>query len=66
MAIFAEKLKSYIEKSGQTIYMVAQSSGVNRTLIHRMTTGARIPSKKKLLLLLPNHFYYHLQTQMIY
>ena len=29
MAIFAEKLKSYIEKSGQTIYMVAQSSGVN-------------------------------------
>ena len=47
MAIFAEKLKSYIEKSGQTIYMVAQSSGVNRTLIHRMTTGARIPSKKR-------------------
>lgn len=52
MAIFAEKLKSYIEKSGQTIYMVAQSSGVNRTLIHRMTTGARIPSKKETVALI--------------
>ena len=47
MAIFAEKLKTYIEKSGQTIYMVAQGSGVNRTLIHRMTTGTRIPSQKE-------------------
>ena len=52
MAIFEEKLKSYIEKSGQTIYMVAQSSGVNRTLIHRMTTGARIPSKKETVALI--------------
>ena len=52
MSIFAEKLKSYIEKSGQTIYMVAQSSGVNRTLIHRMTTGTRIPSKKETVALI--------------
>lgn len=47
MSIFAKKLKHYIEKSGMTIYMVAQSSGVNRTLIHRMTNGTRTPSKKE-------------------
>lgn len=47
MSIFAKKLKHYIEKSGMTIYMVSQSSGVNRTLIHRMTNGTRTPSKKE-------------------
>lgn len=30
-----------------TIYMVAQSSGVNRTLIHRMANGTRIPTQKE-------------------
>lgn len=47
MSIFAKKLKTYIEQSGMTIYMVAQSSGVNRTLIHRMANGTRIPTQKE-------------------
>lgn len=50
MSVFAKRLKYYIENSGQTIYSVAVTSGVERTMIHRMMKGDRIPTNKNVVL----------------
>ena len=50
MSSFAQKLKYYVEKSGQTIYSVAVTSGVERTMVHKMIKGDRIPSNKDIVL----------------
>lgn len=50
MSSFAKKLKYYVEKSGQTIYSVSVTSGVERTMVHKMIKGDRIPSNKDIVL----------------
>ena len=50
MSSFAQKLKYYVEKSGQTIYSVSVTSGVERTMVHKMIKGDRIPSNKDIVL----------------
>lgn len=50
MSVFAKKLKYFIEKSGQTIYSVSLTSGVERTMLHKMIKGDRIPSNKDIVL----------------
>lgn len=50
MSIFAKKLKYFVEKSGQTIYSIAVTSGVERTMVHKMIKGDRIPSNKDIVL----------------
>lgn len=50
MSVFAKRLKYYIENSGQTIYSVAITSGVERTMIHRMMKGDRIPTNKNVVM----------------
>lgn len=52
MSAFSTKLSEYISASGQTIYALAISSGVDRSLIHRMMKGERTPSKKDTVLAL--------------
>lgn len=47
----AEKLKQYIEKSGQSVTAVAREFGVNRRSIHRYLSGERkVPKPIELLL----------------
>ena len=50
MSSFAQKLKYYVEKSGQTIYSVSVTSGVERTMVHKMIKGDRIPTNKDIVL----------------
>lgn len=50
MSIFAKKLKYFVEKSGQTIYSIAVTSCVERTMVHKMIKGDRIPSNKDIVL----------------
>lgn len=50
MSSFAQKLKYYVDKSGQTIYSVSVTSGVERTMVHKMIKGDRIPSNKDIVL----------------
>lgn len=50
MSVFAKKLKYFVEKSGQTIYSVSLTSGVERTMLHKMIKGDRIPSNKDIVL----------------
>lgn len=52
MSAFSTKLSEYISASEQTIYALAVSSGVDRSLIHRMMKGERTPSKKDTVLAL--------------
>ena len=50
MSSFAQKLKYYVEKSGHTIYSVAVTSGIERTMVHKMIKGDRLPSNKDTVL----------------
>lgn len=43
MSEFSEKCKEYIRKSDTTIYQIAKSSGLERTMLQRMVNGNRLP-----------------------
>ncbi len=42
MSAFGDKLRLYIDKSGESIYQLAKRSGVERTSIHKAISGSRI------------------------
>jgi transcriptional regulator with XRE-family HTH domain len=44
MSNLSQKCKQYLEANGYTVYGLAKSSGLDRTSIHRLVTGSRIPS----------------------
>ena len=44
MTIFADTLRKYLESKNTTIYNIAKTSGVDRTLIQHMKTGKRLPA----------------------
>lgn len=49
MSKFSERCKKYLEADGHTIYSFAKSTGLDRTSVHRLVTGKRLPSREFLL-----------------
>lgn len=48
MSKFSERCKFYIQSQGVTLYKCSQKSGIERTTLHRMVTGKRLPSMEAL------------------
>lgn len=49
MSKFSERCKQYLETAGQTIYSFSKTTGLDRTSIHRLVNGKRLPSRDFLL-----------------
>lgn len=49
MTIFADTLRKYLESKNTTIYNIAKTSGVDRTLIQHMKTGKRLPANASVI-----------------
>ncbi len=45
MSKFSDKCKEYLAYSGMTVYELSKASGLERTALHRMITGQRLPSE---------------------
>ena len=52
MSLFSEKLSKYIAQKNIKIYQISRLSGIERTSLQKMLTGARKPSSKAQILLL--------------
>ena len=44
MSDFSSKCREYLTDTGETVYQLASSSGLDRTSLQRMLTGKRLPS----------------------
>lgn len=44
MSDFSSKCREYLTDTGETVYQLASSSGLDRTTLQRMLTGKRLPS----------------------
>ncbi len=49
MRNFSEELESFIRGRKITVYSLAERSGVDRTLIHKMMKGERVPAKESVV-----------------
>lgn len=49
MSDFSNKLKYYLERSNYSITSFAKSCEIDRTLLHKYTTGTRIPKNSKFI-----------------
>ena len=43
MSDFSCKCREYLKLTGETVYQLAASSGLDRTSLQRMITGKRLP-----------------------
>lgn len=43
MSDFSSKCREYLTDTGETVYQLASSSGLDRTSLQRMLTGKRLP-----------------------
>ena len=43
MSEFSSKCREYIKNTGETVYQLSASSGLDRTSLQRMITGKRLP-----------------------
>lgn len=46
MSKFSEKCRQYLNYSGMSVYQFSRISGLERTTLHRMVTGARLPAQE--------------------
>lgn len=44
MSKFSERCKKYLEADGHTVYSFSKTAGLDRTTLHRLVTGKRLPS----------------------
>jgi len=44
MSKFSERCKKYLEADGHTVYSFSKASGLDRTSLHRLVNGKRLPS----------------------
>ena len=49
MSKLSERCKQYLEADGQTVYGFSKSTGLDRTSVHRLVNGKRLPSREFLL-----------------
>lgn len=45
MSKFSEKCKEFLQESGMSVYELSKISGIERTSLHRMVNGQRLPSQ---------------------
>ena len=43
MSDFSSKCREYLKNTGETVYQLSASSGLDRTSLQRMITGKRLP-----------------------
>lgn len=48
MSKFSERCKFYLNERDMTLYKCSQKSGIERTTLHRMVTGKRLPPQEAL------------------
>ncbi|WP_195268305.1 helix-turn-helix transcriptional regulator [Eubacterium sp. 1001713B170207_170306_E7] len=46
MSVFSERLKELIENNEESVYQLAKKAEVNRTVIHKVLSGERVPKKE--------------------
>lgn len=49
MSKFSDRCKAYLEADGHTIYSFSKASGLDRTTVHRLVNGKRLPSREFLM-----------------